>query len=199
MSKLPVMEHFYTIQGEGIYTGHAAYFIRLAGCDVGCHWCDVKESWNADEHRQYEIDEMVSWVAQSPAPMVVITGGEPLMHPLDELTRAIRALGKRTHLETSAAYPISGKWDWVCVSPKKFKAPRPEVLLLANELKVVINHPSDFEFAQLHAQGVNPQCKLLLQAEWSKESVHLPKIIDFCKTNPQFTISLQTHKYLNIP
>ncbi len=196
---LPVMEHFYTIQGEGAYTGHAAYFIRLGGCDVGCVWCDVKESWDADKHPNYTVGEMVNWVKAAGAKLAVITGGEPLMHQLDELTEALKAAGIQTNIETSGSSPLSGKWDWICVSPKKFKAPLDEVVKQANELKVVVFNKSDFEWAEKYAAMVNKDCKLFLQPEWDKSAQVMPLIIDYVKANPQWHISLQTHKYLNIP
>jgi len=196
---LPVMEHFYTIQGEGYYSGQAAYFIRLAGCDVGCVWCDVKESWDASIHPKYSVDEMVKWVTDSKATIAVITGGEPLLHQLDELTTALQAKGIRTHIETSASSPLSGKWDWICVSPKKFKHPLNEVTFTAHELKVVVFNKSDLEWAEQHAQHVNKNCRLYLQPEWDKKETVLPLIIDYVKQHPQWTISIQTHKYINIP
>jgi organic radical activating enzyme len=197
--KLPVMEHFYTIQGEGFYQGHAAYFIRLGGCDVGCVWCDVKESWDADAHPKYSIDEIVNWVVDAQAPLAVITGGEPLLHQLDALTNSLKNKGIKTNIETSGSSPLSGNWDWVCVSPKKFKAPLDEVVAKANELKVVVFNKSDFEWAEKHAALVNNQCKLYLQPEWDKSAQVLPLIIDYVKQNPIWKISLQVHKYMNIP
>ena len=197
--KLPVMEHFYTIQGEGFYQGHAAYFIRLGGCDVGCVWCDVKESWDADAHPKYSIDEMVNWVVDAQAPLAVITGGEPLLHQLDALTKALKNKGIKTNIETSGSSLLSGHWDWICVSPKKFKAPLDEVVAKANELKVVVFNKSDFEWAEKHAALVNNQCKLYLQPEWDKSAQVLPLIIEYVKQNPKWKISLQVHKYMNIP
>ncbi|MFN3446104.1 MAG: 7-carboxy-7-deazaguanine synthase QueE [Bacteroidia bacterium] len=197
--KLPVMEHFYTIQGEGFYQGHAAYFIRLGGCDVGCVWCDVKESWDADAHPKYSIEEMVNWVVDAKAPLAVITGGEPLLHQLDGLTTALKNKGIKTNIETSGSSPLSGNWDWICVSPKKFKAPLNEVVAKANELKVVVFNKSDFEWAEKHATLVNNQCKLYLQPEWDKSAQVLPLIIEYVKENPKWKISLQVHKYMNIP
>lgn len=197
--KLPVMEHFYTIQGEGFYQGHAAYFIRLGGCDVGCVWCDVKESWDADAHPKYSIDEMVNWVIDAKAPLAVITGGEPLLHQLDGLTTALKNKGIKTNIETSGSSPLSGQWDWICVSPKKFKAPLNEVVAKANELKVVVFNKTDFEWAEKHAALVNNQCKLYLQPEWDKSAQVLPLIIEYVKQNPKWKISLQVHKYMNIP
>ena len=196
---LPLMEAFYTIQGEGFHQGKAAYFIRLAGCDVGCVWCDVKESWNADIHPQRSIEEISNFVIQTPANIAVITGGEPLMHNLDDLTGLLRQKNIRTHIETSGAYPISGEWDWICVSPKKFKAPMPSVLSKANELKVVIYNRSDFEWAENHAAQVPASCKLYLQPEWSKAGIMTPLIVDYIKANPRWELSLQIHKYINVP
>lgn len=196
---LPLMEHFYTLQGEGFHSGRAAYFLRLGGCDVGCVWCDVKESWDATKHPQVSIENMVTWVKNSGTQMAVITGGEPLMHNLDNLTEALLEADIETNIETSGSHPLSGKWDWICVSPKKFKAPLPEVLVQANELKVVVFNKSDFDWALKHAEMVNPTCKLYLQPEWDQRKKMMPLIIDFCKANPAWRISLQTHKYLNIP
>lgn len=193
------MEHFYTIQGEGFYQGHAAYFIRLGGCDVGCVWCDVKESWDADKHPQYSIAEIVSWVTDAKAPLAVITGGEPLLYNLDELTSALKAKGIQTNIETSGSSPLSGTWDWICVSPKKFKAPLDEVVARANELKVVVFNNSDFGWAEKYAALTGPACRLYLQPEWDKSKQMLPLIIDYVKTNPQWEISIQVHKYMNIP
>ncbi len=196
---LPLMEHFYTIQGEGYYQGHAAYFIRLGGCDVGCVWCDVKDSWDADKHPLVAIDQMVSFVKEAKAPMAVITGGEPLLHNLDELTQQLQSNGIQTNIETSGSSPLSGSWNWICVSPKKFKAPLPDVVQQADELKVVIFNKSDFEWAETHAAMCKPGCKLFLQPEWDKSAQALPLIIDYVKAHPQWEISLQVHKYMNIP
>lgn len=196
---LPVMEHFYTIQGEGYYQGHAAYFIRLGGCDVGCVWCDVKESWDASKHPTYSVDTIVSWVVNAGAQLAVVTGGEPLMHSLNDLTNALHSNGIRTHIETSASSPLSGEWDWLCVSPKKFKAPLPPIVAAADELKVVVFNRSDFDWAESHARLVKPECKLYLQPEWDKASEMLPLMIDYVKKHPQWEISLQIHKYMNIP
>lgn len=193
------MEHFYTIQGEGYYQGHAAYFVRLGGCDVGCVWCDVKESWDADKHPLYSIDEIVTWVVEAKAPLAVITGGEPLLHQLDELTQALKVKGIKTNIETSGSSPISGSWDWICVSPKKFKAPLADVLAKANELKIVVFNKTDFDWAEKHTAMVNPSCKLYLQPEWDKSKEMLPLIINHVKNNPKWEISLQVHKYMDIP
>ena len=193
------MEHFCTLQGEGRYTGQASYFLRLGGCDVGCVWCDVKESWDATQHPQVSIEEMVDRVLESGVRIAVITGGEPLMHNLDSLTQGLQEKGIRTHVETSGAHALSGHWDWICVSPKKFKAPLPSMLSVAHELKVVIYHKSDFAWAEEHAQSVGPDCMLYLQPEWSKSDEMLPLIIDYIQSNPRWILSLQTHKFINIP
>lgn len=196
---LPLMEEFYTIQGEGYNTGKAAYFIRLGGCDVGCHWCDVKESWDAELHPLTLSDTIVKNAMQHPSKAVVVTGGEPLIYNLDYLTRQLQQNGIKTFIETSGAYPLSGSWDWICLSPKKFKSPTQQVADKANELKVIIFNKSDFAFAEHHASLVVPDCKLYLQPEWSKHQEMTPLIVDYVMANPQWEISLQTHKYLNIP
>ncbi|MCO5248357.1 MAG: 7-carboxy-7-deazaguanine synthase QueE [Chitinophagales bacterium] len=196
---LPVMEQFYTLQGEGRYAGHAAYFIRLTGCDVGCVWCDVKESWTVRENQWKKVDEIVNEACGFPARMVVITGGEPAMYDLSELTRRLKEKGFRIHIETSGAYPLSGSLDWVTVSPKKFKAPLQEVVVQAHELKVVIFHPSDIDWAEKHAQMTNKDCLLLLQPEWDRRDRHGDLLIEYIKSHPQWSLSLQTHKYIDIP
>ena len=196
---LPVMEHFYTLQGEGFHQGRAAYFIRLGGCDVGCVWCDVKDSWDAEKHPKIEITHLVAEVKKTSTELVVITGGEPLMHNLDELTAALKAAGLQTNIETSGAHPLSGSWDWICLSPKKFKAPLPQVVPYANELKVVIFNKSDFEWAEKYAAQVSSSCKLYLQPEWDKATQVTPLIIDYIKANPQWELSLQLHKHINVP
>ncbi len=198
-STLPLMEAFYTIQGEGFYQGKAAYFIRLGGCDVGCHWCDVKESWDADAHPQTTIDQIVEEAARHPGRMAVVTGGEPLMHNLDGLCEALHAAGFQTNIETSGAHPVSGKWDWVCFSPKKFKAPHESIFPAAHELKVIICNRSDFAWAESFADRVRNGCKLFLQPEWSQSSKMLPLIVDYVKENPRWEVSLQIHKFMNIP
>ncbi|MFM1808157.1 MAG: hypothetical protein RLZZ242_882 [Bacteroidota bacterium] len=195
--QLPVMESFYTIQGEGHFQGTAAHFIRLGGCDVGCHWCDVKESWKIHPQWFTPIGAIVKQVDQR-AKIVVITGGEPLMHSLDSLTQALKQRGFRTHLETSGAYPLSGDWDWICLSPKKFKAPLAEIYARANELKCIVYNKSDFEFAQNEAQKVTEQCLLLLQPEWEVRDKRMPQMTDFALAHPQWKITLQTHKYLGV-
>lgn len=197
--QLPVMEHFYTIQGEGYHQGKAAYFIRLGGCDVGCVWCDVKDSWDEEKHPKYEIEYLVSEVKKTPAEIVVITGGEPLMHNLDQLTNTLQSAGLKTHIETSGAHPLSGSWDWICLSPKKFKAPLPGILPYAQELKIVVFNKSDFEWAGKYAALVAPSCRLYLQPEWDKAAEITPLIIDYIRSNPKWELSLQLHKYINVP
>ena len=180
---LPVMEAFYTIQGEGYYSGYAAYFIRLGGCDVGCHWCDVKDSWNADLHPKLSITNIVEEAKKHPGRLAVITGGEPLMHNLDRLTSSLQLAGFKTNIETSGVCEfVTGHWDWICFSPKKFKSPNPAIFEKANELKVIIYNNSDFDFAIENAEKVNQKCKLYLQPEWSRQDEMLPKIIEFIKT-----------------
>jgi len=215
VTTLPVMESFYTLQGEGLHTGKAAYFIRLGGCDAGCVWCDVKESWDAAKHPQFSVDEIVAKLktvtgsqlqdtsnlksATGNKPIVVITGGEPLMHNLDVLTKAIQSAGFQTNIETSGSHPLSGTWDWICVSPKKFKAPLPEVLPHANELKIVVYNKHDFQWAETYAAQVSQECKLYLQPEWDKAAEVTPLIVEYIKTHPQWRLSLQVHKYINVP
>ncbi|HNC38618.1 MAG TPA: 7-carboxy-7-deazaguanine synthase QueE [Chitinophagaceae bacterium] len=199
IEKLPVMEHFYTIQGEGYHQGSAAYFIRLGGCDVGCVWCDVKDSWDANKHPLYNTNDLVAEVKKTPAKIVVITGGEPLMHNLKELTHQLQANGLKTHIETSGSHPISGSWDWICLSPKKFKAPLPEIMRLAHELKIIVYNKSDFDWAEKYAALVSTQCRLFLQPEWEKAGEMSPLIIEYIKAQPQWELSLQVHKYINVP
>lgn len=196
---IPVMEHFYTVQGEGFYSGRPAYFIRLAGCDVGCTWCDVKESWKVNADQLMPIDDLVKEVKETRANFVVITGGEPLIYDLDPLTKQLQSEGLEIAIETSGSSPMSGRFDWVCLSPKKFKAALPEVYKVANELKVIAFNNHDFEWALKEAQKVSSSCRLMIQPEWSKEEKMLPLVIAFVKENPEWKISLQTHKYMNIP
>ena len=198
-TQLPVMESFYTIQGEGFYQGKAAYFIRLGGCDVGCVWCDVKDSWDAAKHPLVNIDDLLKEVKDTPAEMVVITGGEPLMHDLTLLTKTLQAAGLATNIETSGSSPLSGSWNWICLSPKKFKAPLPEVVTFANELKIVVFNKTDFKWAEEYAAQVSPNCKLYLQPEWSKSQEITPLIVEYIKDNPKWELSLQLHKYINVP
>lgn len=221
---LPVMEQFYTLQGEGYHAGKAAYFIRLGGCNVGCVWCDVKESWDANAHPQVAIGQIIKKAAesglqpgsfpvqtmhdnmssvirrlQSENRIAVITGGEPLLHNLDALTKALHQAGFQTNIETSGSAPLSGIWNWICISPKKFKAPLPEIMPLANELKVVVFNKSDFAWAEQHAAQTSDGCKLYLQAEWSRRQQIMPLIVDYIKLNPHWQLSLQVHKYIDVP
>lgn len=195
---LPLMEEFYTIQGEGYHTGKAAYFIRVGGCDVGCHWCDVKESWNADLHPPTIANKIVE-NAKKYTDTVVVTGGEPLMWSMDYLTNLLQKNNLKTHIETSGAYSFSGKWDWFCLSPKKTKLPLEEVYKEADELKMIIHNKSDFDFAEQQAAKVNKNCELFLQPEWSKKEKMTSLIVDYVMKNPKWKVYLQTHKYLNIP
>ena len=194
---LPLMEAFYSLQGEGFYKGTAAYFIRLGGCDVGCHWCDVKESWAAEAHPLVPVDTIVT-DALAHSKTMIITGEKPLMWNLDLLTEKLRAAGARTHIETSGAHPLSGTFDWICLSPKKIKRPVGDVLQKANELKMVIYNNNDFLFAEEMAAQVSPDCLLYLQPEWSKRNKVIPKIVDYVMAHPQWKASLQMHKYLEI-
>jgi len=195
---LPLMEEFYTIQGEGFHKGTAAYFIRVGGCDVGCHWCDVKESWNPDIHPPTTIESIAENAAKH-SKTIVITGGEPLMWDMDPLTQLLKQKGVDTHIETSGAYQFSGVWDWICLSPKKLKLPTNEIYAVANELKVIVYNKADFKFAEEQAAKVNDKCILYLQPEWSKRDTVIPLIVEYVMANPQWMVSLQTHKYLNIP
>lgn len=193
------MEAFYTLQGEGFHQGRAAYFIRLGGCDVGCFWCDVKESWDASIHPQLQISDIVSQAAANPARLAVITGGEPLLHNLNALTLGLQEAGFETNIETSGSSPLSGHWNWICLSPKKFKAPLPEVVEKADELKVIIYNQHDFEWAETYASQVNPSCRLYMQPEWSKSAGMTPQIVEYIKQHPRWELSLQIHKYINVP
>ncbi len=195
---LPLMEAFYTIQGEGFYKGTAAYFVRIGGCDVGCHWCDVKESWNADLHPPTETSKIVE-DASKYSDVVVVTGGEPLTWDMTKLTQGFKNKGLSVHIETSGAYKLTGTWDWICLSPKKIKLPTEEIYQKANELKMIIYNKSDFKFAEEQAKKVSRDCILYLQPEWSKRDKVIPLIVDYVMSNPKWKVSLQTHKYLNIP
>lgn len=199
MNSLPLMEDFYTIQGEGFYQGSAAYFIRLGGCEVRCIWCDVKDSWDVNAHPKTDVKQIAEKAKASGSKIAVVTGGEPTMHDLSALTAELKSVGLKTHIETSGAYPLTGQWDWVCFSPKKFKPPHPSVSEKADELKVVIFHKSDFAWAEDFARQVKSGCELFLQPEWSKEKEILPLIIDYIKAHPQWKISLQVHKYIDVP
>ncbi len=196
---LPVMESFYTLQGEGAYQGHASWFIRLGGCDVGCVWCDVKDSWDASKHPVKPISDLVAEASAHPGRLAVITGGEPLLHDCGPLTIALQEAGFRTHIETSGSSPLSGSWNWICLSPKKFKAPLPEVLGQADELKVVVYNKHDFAWAEQHAALVSTTCKLFLQPEWSRKEEMTPQIVDYILAHPQWTLSAQVHKFINVP
>lgn len=195
---LPLMEAFYTIQGEGFHTGKAAYFIRIGGCDVGCHWCDVKESWNAELHPATNTDTIIE-NAKKYSNTVVITGGEPLLWNLNYLTQELRGNQIQTHIETSGAYPLSGNWNWICLSPKKTKLPLEKIYTKANELKIIIYNKNDFKFAEEQALKVTNDCVLFLQPEWSNREKMTPLIVAYVMQHPNWKISLQTHKYLNIP
>ncbi len=197
--ELPVMEAFYTIQGEGYFTGTPAYFIRTGGCDVGCVWCDVKDSWDDKRWPRQRVDDLVEAAKAHPARTAVITGGEPMMHDMDILTMALQEEGFKTNAETSGTHTLSGHWDWICFSPKKFKTPLDEYYQKAHELKVVINHKSDLAWAETHAKRMNPDAQLYLQPEWDKSDKMLPLILNYVKENPHWKISLQTHKFMNIP
>jgi 7-carboxy-7-deazaguanine synthase len=196
---LPLMEAFYTIQGEGFHQGKAAYFIRLGGCDVGCVWCDVKESWDILAHPRQPIEKIVAAAKEFPGRIAVVTGGEPLMHNCSALTHTLQDHGFQTHIETSGAYPLSGNWDWICLSPKKFKHPLPGPIESADELKVVIYHPSDFTWAESFVKKLKPGCKLFLQPEWSKRETIIPLISAYILENPKWEFSLQLHKYIQVP
>ncbi|MFN6076663.1 MAG: 7-carboxy-7-deazaguanine synthase QueE [Fluviicola sp.] len=198
-SVYPIMEHFYTIQGEGKYTGTSAYFIRLGGCDVGCVWCDVKESWDAEIHPKLTVSYLISEIKKYPGALVVITGGEPAMYDLSDLVQALHNENKTVAIETSGTSNLTGNVDWYTFSPKKFKAPVEEAYHKANELKIVVFHKSDLTWAEDHASKVSPECKLYLQVEWSKKDELSPLIVEYVKNNPKWKISIQTHKYLNIP
>lgn len=195
---LPLMEEFYTIQGEGFHMGKAAYFIRIGGCDVGCHWCDVKESWNANLHPPTAVDAIVQH-SMPYSNTVVVTGGEPLTWDMGPLTSQLKEAGKIIHIETSGAYPLSGTWDWICLSPKKTKAPLAEFYPHADELKVIIYNNHDFKWAEEHAAKVGEKCKLFLQPEWSKREEMMPKIADYVMAHPEWQISIQSHKYMGLP
>ena len=196
---LPLMEAFYTIQGEGFHTGKSAYFLRIGGCDVGCHWCDVKESWDSALHPPTHIEKMQESIASFSAETVVVTGGEPLMWNMQPLTDLLHQNGLQVHIETSGAYPLSGSFDWICLSPKKTMPPKPELLAEADELKVIIHNKHDFKWAELNAAQVKDGCCLYLQPEWSKASEMMEEIVLFVKENPKWSVSLQPHKYMNIP
>mgnify|MGYP000615949711 CR=1 FL=1 len=195
---LPLMESFYTIQGEGYYAGKPSYFLRIGGCDVGCHWCDVKESWDAEKHPPTEISTIINNAKQY-SDTIVVTGGEPLMWNMSPLTAGLRNENLATHIETSGAYPLSGDWDWICLSPKKRMLPLDDIYKVADELKVIVYNQNDFVFAEEQAAKVQPNCKLFLQPEWSRREQVIPMIVDYVLQHPKWKASLQTHKYMNIP
>lgn len=197
--QLPIMEDFYTIQGEGYNSGVAAYFVRIGGCDVGCHWCDVKESWDASLHPLVSTDSIIEKIKLTKAKDVVITGGEPSIYNLDYLCKILHENGYQTFIETSGAHPWSGQWEWICLSPKKNMPPKAEVYELAHELKVIIHNQNDFKWAEEHAEKVGPKCRLFLQPEWSKRETMIPEIVDYVMNNPKWSVSLQTHKIMHIP
>ena len=190
------METFYSIQGEGFYAGRPAHFIRLGGCDVGCGWCDVKESWDHGEHEIINVNKIVSGVNNEG--IVVVTGGEPLMWDMNILTKELKKNKNSVHLETSGAHDVSGKWDWICLSPKRKKLPKPEIYKLANELKVIIYNKHDLQFAEEQSRKVSEKCKLFSQPEWNRFDRNKGFIIDFIKENPKWQISLQLHKFMNV-
>jgi len=195
---LPLMEAFYTLQGEGYHKGSAAFFIRIGGCDVGCHWCDVKESWDSKNHPPTSIEAIVEQAVQH-SKTIVITGGEPLMWNMEPLTSALLQKGMQIHIETSGAYEITGHWDWFCLSSKKNKPPTPAAYERADELKIIVYNKDDFRFAEEQASKVAQKCILYLQPEWSRREQVMPLMVDYVLKNPKWKISLQTHKYLNIP
>lgn len=195
----PVMEMFYSLQGEGFHQGKAAFFIRLAGCDVGCVWCDVKESWHTADYPIYTATALAQEASRYPARMAIITGGEPTLYDLRPLCQALHQRGFQVHLETSGAHALLGEIDWICVSPKKFKPPLDEVCRQAHELKIIIYHAADFAWAETYARQVSASCKLYLQPEWSRRQQMIPAIISYIQQHPQWELSLQLHKYVQIP
>ncbi len=196
---LPVMEEFYTLQGEGYNTGQAAYFLRIGGCDVGCRWCDVKESWNSRDFPPISVDGVVERAASYPAKAIVVTGGEPLLYNLDYLCRELKTKGMQTFIETSGSQPLSGFFDWICLSPKRDAPPLPDMLQKASELKVIIHDETDFSWAEENAGGVSGSCRLYLQPEWSRIDIMMPQIVRYIQDNPKWKVSLQSHKYMRIP
>ena len=196
---LPLMEEFYTVQGEGFHSGKPAYFVRIGGCDVGCYWCDVKESWNAKLHPLTSADQIIKNAIACPAKAIVVTGGEPLMYPLDYFSKGLRAAGLQTYLETSGSHPLSGEWDWICLSPKKKSPPKGQIYPLADELKVIVFDESDFEWAEQNAELVSEKCYISLQPEWSRMDKVIPLIVNYVLEHPRWNISLQSHKFMHIP
>ncbi len=197
--KLPLVEDFYTIQGEGFHSGKPAYFIRLGGCDVGCRWCDAKYTWNPKLYPPTPIEAIVARAASYPAQAIVLTGGEPLLYPLDPLTDALHAKGLEIFLETSGSHPFSGRFDWICLSPKRQQPPLKEAYRQTDELKVIIEQETDFEWAEENAAEVSKRCRLYLQPEWSRSEQMMPALVEYAKSHPKWNISIQTHKYMHIP
>lgn len=198
MTSFPIMEYFYSIQGEGVFVGQPSFFIRMGGCDVGCVWCDVKDSWDADKHPKISIDSLLEEAIKYPSRLVIITGGEPAMYDLTEFTRKFKEAGYRVHIETSGAYPLVGEFDWITFSPKKFKKPLEDVAKMANELKIVVFNKSDIKWAEEHQKLVSSDCKLFLQPEWDKRKISEKIVFKYILTNPNWFVSLQTHKYLGV-
>tara|TARA_B100000497_G_scaffold37133_1_gene43533 strand:- start:11519 stop:12118 length:600 start_codon:yes stop_codon:yes gene_type:complete len=198
MTSFPIMEYFYSIQGEGVFVGQPSFFIRMGGCDVGCVWCDVKDSWDADKHPKISIDSLLEEAKKYPSRLVIITGGEPAMYDLTELTKKFKEAGYRVHIETSGAYPLVGEFDWITFSPKKFKKPLEDVAKMANELKIVVFNKSDIKWAEEHQKLVSSDCKLFLQPEWDKRKISEKIVFNYILTNPNWFVSLQTHKYLGV-
>ena len=198
MTSFPIMEYFYSIQGEGVFVGQPSFFIRMGGCDVGCVWCDVKDSWDADNHPKISIDSLLEEAKKYPSRLVIITGGEPAMYDLTELTKKFKEAGYRVHIETSGAYPLVGEFDWITFSPKKFKKPLEDVAKMANELKIVVFNKSDIKWAEEHQKLVSSDCKLFLQPEWDMRKISEKIVFNYILTNPNWFVSLQTHKYLGV-
>ncbi|MBN1250729.1 MAG: 7-carboxy-7-deazaguanine synthase QueE [Bacteroidales bacterium] len=197
--KLPLIDQFYTVQGEAFHTGRAAYFIRIGGCDIGCRWCDTKISWNFNTHKLVDIEEVVSNIKKENADTIVVTGGEPTLYNLEPLCNLLKQNSIKTHIETSGAYKLTGNWDWICLSPKKQSPPKEEIYKLANELKVIIFDEDDYRWAEEVAEKVNKDCKLYLQPEWSKHNLLTPEIVEYVKKNKKWQISIQAHKFMKIP
>ena len=197
--KIPLMESFLSIQGEGFFSGKSSYFLRIGGCDVGCHWCDVKESWDPSIHPLTKVDDIIDKIMQYSVKIVVVTGGEPLMYNLDYLCQSLKLLDIKIHLETSGAYMLSGNFDWICLSPKKTLKPLKNIYDISDELKIIVSNKNDLKWAQDQKKLVGNECKLYLQPEWSKKEIVLPQIIDFVSKNSEWSISLQSHKYMNLP
>lgn len=197
--KLPLIDEFYTIQGEGFHMGKPAYFIRIGGCDIGCNWCDTKISWRADKHKLAKVERIAETAERSASGVIVVTGGEPTTYNLEPLSDALSEKNVDLHLETSGAYPLTGEWDWICLSPKKQQPPQNDIYALANELKIIVESEDDFEWAEENAKLVNSDCKLYLQPEWSKRSELTPKIVEYVKKNIKWSVSIQAHKFMKIP